>query len=76
MEEIFFDQQIKDDKITYDNFEKIATGQVDDFVTGSFLLDYLYFKEHYKPIAIDLSKKIHAEIWNNICLILVTIQKM
>ena len=30
MEEIFFDQQIKDDKITYDNFEKIATGQVDD----------------------------------------------
>ena len=76
MEEISFDQQINDDKISYDNFEKIATGQVDDFVTGSFLLDYLYFKEHYKPIAIYLSKKIHAEIWKNICLILVTIQKM
>ena len=52
---IFFDQQINDDKITYDNFEKIATCEVEDFATGSFFLDYLYFKEHYKPIAIDLS---------------------
>ena len=46
MEEISFDQQISDDKIAYDNLEKIATGQLDDFVTGSFLLEYLYFKEH------------------------------
>ena len=60
----FFDQQIKDDKITYDNLEKIATGEVEDFATGSFLLDYLYFKQHYKPIATDLSKKMDAEIWN------------
>ena len=51
----FFDQQINDDKITYDNFEKIATCEVKDFATGSFFLDYLYFKEHYKRIAIDLS---------------------
>ena len=64
MQEIYFDQQISDDKIAYDHFEKIATGQLDDFVTGSFLLEYLYFKEHYKPIAIDLSKKIDVEIWN------------
>ena len=48
----FFDQQINDDKITYDNFEKIATCEAEDFATGSFFLDYLYFKEHYKRIAI------------------------
>ena len=33
----------------------IATGQGEDDVT-SYSLNYLYFKEHYKLIAIDLSK--------------------
>ena len=28
-------------------FKKIATGQGDDYTTGC-LLDYLYFKDHYK----------------------------
>ena len=51
-----FDQPIKNDKITYDNNRKIATGQEDDCTTGC-LLDYLYFKENYKLIAIDLSKQ-------------------
>ena len=51
-----FDQPIKNDKITYDNNRKIATGQEDDSTTGC-LLDYLYFKENYKLIAIDLSKQ-------------------
>ena len=51
-----FDQPIKNDKITYDNNWKIATGQEDDCTTGC-LLDYLYFKENYKLIAIDLSKQ-------------------
>ena len=51
-----FDQPIKNDKITYDNNPKIATGQEDDCTTGC-LLDYLYFKENYKLIAIDLSKQ-------------------
>ena len=51
-----FDQPIKNDKITYDNNRKIATGQEDDCITGC-LLDYLYFKENYKLIAIDLSKQ-------------------
>ena len=36
--------------------EKIATGQGDDCTT-SCLLDYPYFLEHYKLIAIDLSKQ-------------------
>ena len=37
-------------------FQKIATGQRDDYKTGC-LLDYNYFKNHYKMTAIDLSKQ-------------------
>ena len=48
----FFDQPIKNDLKTYDNIRKIATDQGDDYTTGC-LLDYIYFKEHYKLIAID-----------------------
>ena len=44
----FFDQPI--------NIRRIATGQGDDYTTGS-LLDYSYLKENYKMIAIDLSKQ-------------------
>ena len=33
--------------------KKIATACVDDYTTGC-LLDYPYFKEHYKMITIDL----------------------
>ena len=36
------------------NIRKIATGQGDDYTIG-FLLDYLYFKENYKFIAVYLS---------------------
>ena len=38
------------------NIRRIATGQGDDYTTGS-LLDYSYLKENYKMIAIDLSKQ-------------------
>ena len=41
---------------TYENIRKIATGQGGDYTTGC-LLDYTYFKDHYKMIAIDLSKQ-------------------
>ena len=41
---------------TYENIRKIAIGQGDDYTTGC-LLDYCYFKENYKMIAIDLSKQ-------------------
>ena len=51
----FFDKPVKSNLITYDNIRKIATGQGDDYTTGC-LLDYTYFKEYYKMIAIDLSK--------------------
>ena len=52
----FFDQTVKNDMRTYDNLQKITTSQEDDYSTGC-LLDYPYFKEHYKMIAIDLSKQ-------------------
>ena len=46
----------KNYQITYDNIQNIATGQRDGYTIGCFL-DYPYFKEHYKMIAIDLSKQ-------------------
>ena len=52
----FFDQPINSDLKTYENIRKIATGQGDDYTTGC-LLDYSYFKENYKMIAIDLSRQ-------------------
>ena len=53
--ENFVDQPVKDNKVTYESIRKIATGQ-DDYTTGC-LLDYPYFKDSYKMIAIDLSKQ-------------------
>ena len=52
----FFDQPINSMTKTYENIRKITTGQGDDYTTGC-LLDYAYFKDHYKMIAIDLSKQ-------------------
>ena len=52
----FFDQPVKIDLKTCDNIQKFATGQGDDYTTGS-LLDYPYFKNYYKMIAIDLREK-------------------
>ena len=51
----FFDQPIKNNKVTYENFRNIATGQGHDYTTGC-LLDYSYFKDSYKMIAVELSK--------------------
>ena len=54
--ENFFDRPIKNNKVTYENIRKIATGQGDDYTTGC-LLDYSYFADTYKMIAVDLSKQ-------------------
>ena len=51
-----FDQPRKNNKVTYENIRKIATGQGDDYTTGC-LLDYSYFMDTYKMIAVDLSKQ-------------------
>ena len=53
---IFFDQTIKNNKITYENIKKVATSQRDDYTAGC-LLDYAHFIDIYKMIAIDLSKQ-------------------
>ena len=50
--ENFFHQSIKSNKITYENIRKIATGKGDDYTT-SCLLDYSYFADTYKMIAVD-----------------------
>ena len=54
--ENFFDQPIKNNKVTHENTRKICTTSSDDYNTGS-LLDYPYFKDSYKMIAVDLSKQ-------------------
>ena len=54
--ENFFNQPIKNNKVTYENIRKIVTGQGDDYKTGC-LLDYSYFLDTYKMIAVDLSKQ-------------------
>ena len=52
----FFDQPVKNNEVTYENIRKIAASQGDDYTSGC-LLDYIYFKNYYKMIAIDLSKQ-------------------
>ena len=52
----FFDRPIISMSKTYENIRKIAIGTGDDYTTG-YLLDYPYFKDNYKMIAIDLSKQ-------------------
>ena len=54
--ENIFDQPIKDNKVTYENIGKYATGAGDDCTTR-FLLDYPYFRDSCKMIAVDLSKQ-------------------
>ena len=51
-----FDQPINNMNNTYKNIRKITAGKEDDYTTGC-LLDYSYFKENYKMIAIDLSRQ-------------------
>ena len=61
MEEISLISQ-KNALKTCDNIRKIATGPRDDQATGC-LLNYPYFKEHYKLITIDVTnqQKLDAE---------------
>ena len=53
--ENFFDQPVKDNKVTYES-RKIAAGKGDDYTAGC-LLDYPYFKNSYKMITAGLSKQ-------------------
>ena len=51
-----YDQPINDLIKQYDEVRKVSTGHGDDYTTGS-LLDYAYFKDNYRLIAVDLSKQ-------------------
>ena len=51
-----FGQPVKNNLRTYDNIRKVSIGQADDYIAGCFI-DYPYFKNYYKLIAIVLSKQ-------------------
>ena len=55
-EKNFYDQPTNDLIKQYDEVRKVSTGHGDDHTTGS-LLDYAYFKDNYRLIAVDLSKQ-------------------
>ena len=52
----FYDQPINDLTKQYYEVRKVSTGKGDDYITR-FLLDYAYFRDHYRLIAVDLSNQ-------------------
>ena len=54
----FFDLPIKTEEEAYEKIIDIC--RINEYTTGN-LLDYDYFKKHYKLIAIDLSKQVLQE---------------
>lgn len=47
----FFDEPLSNDEKTYDNIQKITSGEGDDYTNGC-KLNYPYFKDHCKKIRI------------------------
>ena len=56
--EPFFEIPVKNKEEAYEAI--IEMSKIDDYTTGNSL-DYEYFSEHYKLIAIDLSKNFELE---------------
>ena len=52
----FYDNPTDGDIEKYRELKKVMIGKGEDYTTGS-LLDYNYFKKHYKLVAVDLSKQ-------------------
>ena len=52
----FYDNPIESDIEKYRELKKVMIRKGEDYTTGS-LLDFNYFKKHYKLIAVDLSKQ-------------------
>ena len=52
----FYDNPIESNIEKYRELKKVMIGKGGDYTTGS-LLDYDYFKKHYKLVAVDLSKQ-------------------
>ena len=57
-EKRFFEISVKNKEEAYEQI--IKTNKNNDYTTGN-LLDYQYWKDHYKLIAIDLSKQMELE---------------
>ena len=56
----FYDNPVESDIEKYRELKKVMIGKGEDYTTGS-LLDYNYFKKHYKLVAVDLSKQIELD---------------
>ena len=52
----FYDNPIESGIEKNRELKKVMIGKGEDYTTGS-LLDYNYFKKHYKLVAVDLSKQ-------------------
>ena len=52
----FYDNPIENDVEKYRELKRLMLGKGEDYITGS-LLDFDYFKKHYKLVAVDLSKQ-------------------
>ena len=52
----FYDNPIKSDIEKYRELKRVMIGNGEDYTTRS-LLDYNYFKKHYKLVAVDFSKQ-------------------
>ena len=74
-EKSFYNGPIDSDIKRYEEIRKLTTGQGEDYITGC-LLDYDYIKNHYRLIAVDLSRKKRIRSWfksnstNRICWII------
>ena len=58
-EKSFFDLSIKNEEEAYEKIIDMSNNN--DYTTGN-LLDFAYYKEHYKLIAIDLSKQTKIKV--------------
>ena len=56
MEKKLYGQPINSGIKPYEGIRKFVTGQGEDYTKGS-LLDYDYIKNHYRLIAVDLSRQ-------------------
>ena len=52
----FYDQTINSEIKLYEEIKKLTTAQGEDYTTGC-LLDYDFIKNHYRLIAVDLSRQ-------------------
>ena len=52
----FYDNPIESDIEKYRELKKVMIGKGEDYTTGS-LLDFDYYKKHFKLVAVDLSKQ-------------------